>query len=104
MITVCVVLTGATFAVNDAEVEPEATVTMAGTETALLVVARMTFKALAGAALIETVHVVLPASAKEVVAHENALMAGNSTAVDGGDMEIETVLRLLSCVAVMMPV
>ena len=104
MIAVWLVLTAATWAVNDTVVEPEGMMTLAGTETALLFVARATFKALVGAALRDTLQVVVPAAAKELLVQDSALRTGNSTAVEGGAKDIETDFATLPCVAVMMPV
>ena len=93
---VCVLLTAATLAVNDAVVEPEGINTLAGTETALLVLARPTFRELeGGAGLTDRVHAARPAAAKELGVQENEVRAGNWTAETGGASDTETDLLML---------
>jgi hypothetical protein len=76
-VALCEVLTEATFAVKDAVEAPEATVRLAGTVTALLLLATVTPKPPEGATeLSETVHVVVLAPVKELPAHERALIEG----------------------------
>ncbi len=62
---------------NEADEAPAGTVTLAGTVTALLLLARATLKPLerAGAARV-TVHVGLAAPVNEVAAHDNELIVG----------------------------
>jgi hypothetical protein len=76
-VTVCDVVTEATVAVNEAFDAPEATVTLAGTVTALPPFATATLTPLEGAAILnDTVHAVVPAPVNVVLAHDNALTVG----------------------------
>ena len=90
MVTVCALLTAATLAVKCAAVEPEATVVPAGTDTELLLLARATLRLFGGAVVRNSVHFVFPAPENELLAHVNARNSGVSTAVAGGEREIET--------------
>ena len=76
-VAACEVVTEATFAVNDAVEVPEATVTVAGTVTALLLLATLTVRPPVGAAeLSDTVQAVVPAPVKELFPQESALTEG----------------------------
>jgi hypothetical protein len=76
-VTVCAVLTEATFAVKVALVAVAGTVTEPGTVTALLLLVRATPTPPVGAAeLSDTVHVVVPAPVNELLPQENALSVG----------------------------
>ena len=98
-------LTAFTVAVNEAVVDPAFTVSEAGIETALLLLARATVRAFDAAAFRETVHAVFPAPAKEVLAHERALSTGaDAGAVCTGEREMDTDFATLPCVAVMIAV
>ena len=78
-------VTEATFAVNDAVEAPDATVTLAGTVTALLLLPTVTPMPVDGAAeLSDTVHVVVPAPVYEALPHENAVIEGKVGDVDTG--------------------
>jgi hypothetical protein len=92
---VCVVLTAATLAVNDAVLEPEAIDTVVGTETALLVLERDTSREFEGAGLTDRMQSARPAMAKELGVQVNAVRAGNSTAETGGASDTETDLIML---------
>jgi hypothetical protein len=71
----CAVLTAATFAVKDVVDAPAATVTLAGTVTALSLLVTDRLKPPDGAAeFIDTVHAVVPAPVKVPLPHENALI------------------------------
>ena len=73
-VAVCALITDEIFAVNEAEDAPEATVTLTGTSTVLLLLASVTTVPLLGAAeLIVTVHVVDPAPVNELFPQESAL-------------------------------
>jgi hypothetical protein len=75
-------LTAATFAVNVAVVAPAATVTLPGTDTALLLLARvMPIPPDKAAELTETVHLVVPVPVNEVLPHESPLTEGVATVV-----------------------
>ena len=96
----CAVLTEATFAVNDVVDAPEATVTLAGTVTALSLLATDTLRPPEGAAeLSDKEHAVVPAPVKALLPHENALIEGAD-----GDAEplrlIDAVSDTVPCVAV----
>ncbi len=100
IVAVCDVLTEFTFAVNDAEDAPDATVTLAGTFTALLLLPSATLKPPDGAAaLSDTVQVVVPAPVKELLAHESALMEAVNGAADPLRL-IDVVFETVPCVAV----
>ena len=74
-VAVCEVVTEATLALNDAVDAPEATDTLAGTVTALLLLNTFTLKPPDGAAeLNERVHAVVPAPVKVWLPHESALI------------------------------
>jgi hypothetical protein len=77
---------------------------LAGTETALLLLASATFNAFEEAALNETVQFVFPAAVNEVLAQDNASNAGGSATVVGDESEMETDFLTLPCVAVIVPV
>jgi len=80
-VAVCALVTDETVAVNDTEDAPDATVTLAGTVTALLLLASVTAVPPEGAAeLSVTVHGVDPAPVNELLPQENALNVG-ATAV-----------------------
>jgi len=70
IVAVWAVATGATFAVNDAVLEPAGIVTVPGTVTALLVLATARPRALEDLAVKATVHAVFPAPVNEVLAHD----------------------------------
>lgn len=89
MVAVCALPTAATFAVNDAVFEPAGTAALAGTATALLVLARVTVRALDEVALSDTVHAVFSAPVNDVFAQENDFSSGVPTAVVGGEREME---------------
>ena len=75
----CELVTEATFAVNDAVDRPEATATVAGTVTALLLLATLTLTPPDGAAeLSDTVQGVVPAPVNELLPHERAFTVGVS--------------------------
>ena len=96
----CAVLTEATFAVNDVVDVPEATVTLAGTVTALSLLATLTPRPPDGAAeLSDTVHAVVAAPVKELLPHENALIEG-ANADAAPPRLIEVVFEVVPCVAV----
>ena len=89
-------VTEATFAVNDVVDAPEATVTVAGTVTAVLLLVNATLRPVEGAAeLRDAVHVVVPAPVNELVPHDNALIEADSGAVG--------LLRLIEVVLVVVP-
>ncbi len=76
-IAVCVVLTEATFAENDALDAPEGIVTLAGTVTELLLLATATLMPVEGATeLRDTVHDVVPAPVNEMLLHDNVSIVG----------------------------
>lgn len=76
-VAVCDVLTEDTFAVNEAVDAREATVTLAGTFTAVLLLTNETLAPLEEAGeLSDTVHVLVPELVNEVLPHENALSVG----------------------------
>ena len=76
-VAVCAVLTEETVAVKLAVVEPAATVTVAGTVTALLLLARLTLKPpVPAAAFRVTVQLSLPAAVMEPLAQLSALSMG----------------------------
>ncbi len=84
IVAVCDEVTETTFALNDAADAPEPTATLAGTVTALSLLATVTFTPPDGTAeLSDTVHVVDPAPVKELLPHESALTAG----VPGADAD-----------------
>ena len=90
-VAVCVVLTEVTFAVNEAEDAPEGTVTLAGTVTALLLLATATLSPVEGAAAFrDTVQDVLLEPENEPLEHESALMVGVTLGLNGAISEIET--------------
>jgi len=95
MVAVCAAPTAAILAVKDAALEEAATVTAAGMLMALLLLARATVNALGDLVANETVHVVLPAAAKDVFAHDKARKSGVSTAGAEGDKEIENDFTML---------
>jgi hypothetical protein len=103
IVAVCEVVTVAAFAVNEVVDVPEATVTVAGTVTALLLLATVTLTPVEGAAeLSDTVHVVVPAPVNEVLPHERALIEGfdGGGAAVGAIKLIEVVLAIVPRVAV----
>jgi hypothetical protein len=104
MVAVCVLPTAATFAVNDAVAERAGTTALAGTATALLVLARVTVRALDEVALSDTVHAVFPAPVNDVFAQENDFTSGVPTAAVGGEREMERDFTALPWVAVITPV
>ena len=82
-VTDCAEFTADTLAVNDALVAPAGTVTDAGTETALLLLARLTTRPLVPAAAFrETVQASLPAPVKEALLQETALSAPGAATPD----------------------
>ena len=82
-LAVCEVVTVATFAVNDAVDIPEATATVAGTVTALLLLAMLMLTPLDGAAeLSVTAHAVVPAPVNELFPQERALTEGANCDAD----------------------
>ena len=101
-VAVCALVTDETVAVNEAEDAPDATVTLAGTVTALLLLVRVTPVPPEGAAELKVaVHVVDPAPVNELVPQESALRE------DAGGGEDAEPLRLIDvdceavpCVAV----
>ncbi len=99
IVAVCDVLTEFTVAVNDAEDAPDATITLAGTVTALLLLPSATLKPPDGAAeLSDTVHAVVPAPVKELLPHESALIDAVKGAADPLRL-IDVVLETVPCVA-----
>ena len=97
---VCEVLTEFTFAVNDAEDAPDATVTLAGTVTALLLLPNATLKPPDGAAeLSDNVHAVVPAPVKALLLQESALIDGANGEEDPLKL-IDVVFEVVPCVAV----
>lgn len=104
MVAVCAFPTAATFAVKDADVVPAGTTAIAGIDTALLVLARLTVRAFDEVALNDTAHAVFPAPVNEVVAHETDRISGAPTADEGGESEIVKDLSLPPCVAEITPV
>lgn len=74
------VLTEATLAVKEALEVPDATATLAGTVTALLLLDRATLSVAGAAELKDTVHEVDPEPVKVLVPHDRALTVG-ATAV-----------------------
>lgn len=97
----CEVVTDATFAVNEMADEPAATVTLAGTDIAVLLLVTVTFvPADEAAELNETVHVVVPAPEKELVPHDKALTEGASAEAELPFKLIEVVLEVVPWVAV----
>ena len=102
-VAVCVVLTEATVATNEVVVAPDATVTLAGIATALLLFVRATAWPVEGAAAFNvTVHVVEPAPVSEPLPHESALTEGPvEDDPDGGAfILIETEAEVDPCDAV----
>jgi hypothetical protein len=99
-VAVCDALTEVTLAVKVAADAPEATVTLAGTVTAALLLATFTLRPPDGAAeLSERVHAVDPAPVNELVAHENALIEGKGA--DAAPLRlIDVVFATDPCVAV----
>jgi hypothetical protein len=77
---------------------------LAGTVTAVLLVASAMCKALEEAALIDTLQFVFPAAENEVFAQDNAVNAGGAATVAGAESEMETDFSTLPCVAVIVPV
>jgi hypothetical protein len=71
MVALWLVAAEATFAVNDAVLEPAGIVTVPGTITALLVLASAIARALDALALKVAVHAVFPAPVNEVFTHES---------------------------------
>ena len=100
MTAVCALLTAATLAVNEAEVEPEETVTADGTATALLLLASATLKAFFAISFSDTLHVVFPAPANELFAQAIALSAGTVALVSGAAMVMAKDFAIFPCVAV----
>lgn len=99
-VAVCEVVTEATFAVNAAVDAPETTVMLAGTDTALLLLATVTLWPPEGAAeLSDTVHVVVPAPVNELLPHESALIEGVNGDADPLRL-IDAVFETVPCVAV----
>lgn len=93
-------LTEATVAVNVVVDVPEATVTLAGTVTALSLLATLTPRPPDGAAeLSDTVHAVVAAPVKELLPHENALIEGANAAAAPPRL-IDVVFEVIPCVAV----
>ncbi len=100
IVAACKVVTEATVAANDAVARPEATVTLAGTVTALSLLATATFTPPDGAAeLSDTVHVVVPAPVKELLPQDNALIDGADVDADPPNA-IDVVFATDPCVAV----
>jgi hypothetical protein len=86
--------------VNDAVDAPEATVTAAGTVTALLLLATVTLTPVEDAAeLSDTVHVVVPAPVNELLPHDKALIEGANGDPDPLRL-IEVVFEIVPWVAV----
>lgn len=88
-VAVCALATAATVAVNETVLVPAGMLALAGTETALLVLASATAKAFDAFALRDAVHAVFPAPVKEVVAQESDFSSGAPTEVVAGEREIE---------------
>ena len=89
-IAVCDELTEATVAANEVAVAPAATVTLAGTVTAVLLLAMEIVWPVEGAdPLSVTVHVVEPAPVNELTRHERALTPG---AIEDDDDDEELTL------------
>ena len=99
-VTVCEVVTEATVAVNEAEDAPDAMVTLAGTVTAELELARPTLTADRAAELSETVQEVEPAPVNELVPHESALNDGAAGAFNFIAKLFEVELAVADTVAV----
>jgi len=77
MVAVCAVLTESTSAVNETVLLPEETVTLRGTLTALLLLAKVTpTPAAVAAELIETAQFVFPEPMKESLSQESAVTEG----------------------------
>jgi hypothetical protein len=89
IVAVCALATAATVAVNEAVLEPAATVAAAGTTTELLVLASPIARAFDDFAARDAVHVVLPAPVKEVFAQESDFSSGAPTAVVTGERDME---------------
>jgi hypothetical protein len=88
-VAVCVVVTEATFAVNEAAATPAAITTLPGTVTALFVLASVTLIPPGGATeFSDTVHVVEPAPVNELLPHASALNVGNGPSA----MDVDFVL------------
>ena len=104
MVAICALPTAATFAVNEAFAEPAGTVAMAGSDTALLVLARATAMAFDEVAVNDKVHVAFPETVKVVFAQESDLTSGPLTAAGGGEREIENDFAMPPWVAVITPV
>jgi hypothetical protein len=80
-VAVCAVLTAAAVAVNAALDDPAATVTDAGTVTALLLLARLTVVAVVAAAVSVTVHASVPAPVSVALPHVTPLSAAGACPV-----------------------
>jgi len=80
-VAVWAVLTAVAVAVNPALEAPAATVTEAGTATALLLLARLTTVALVAADVSVTVHASVPAPVSEALPHEITLSAAGACPV-----------------------
>ncbi len=102
MVAVSEVLTAATVALNEAVLAPAATVTLAGTATALVLLSRITpTPPTAAAEVSETVQFVVPEPENELLAQETALTEGvTSDDVDLLFSLIEIGLETDPCVAV----
>jgi len=96
----CEVVTEATFALNDAVDVPAATTTLAGTVTAVLLLATLTLAPPDGAAeLSDRAQVVVPAPVNELLPQERALMEGANGDADPLSV-IDVVFELDPSVAV----
>lgn len=99
-VAVCVVLTEATLAVKDVEEAPAAMLTLAGTVTALVLLARATLWPVEGAAELKvTVQEVVPAPVNVLLLQANPLIEGAMGEADPLSL-IEVVLDVDPCVAV----
>ena len=102
-VAVCEVVTEEAVAVNEAEDAPEATVTLAGTVTAVLLLASVTTVPPVGAAELKpTVHVVDPAPVNVPLPQERALTVGVETEEEDAELLrlIDVDFEDVPCVAV----
>ena len=100
IVAVCEVLTELTVAVTVEEDAPDATVTLVGTATALLLLTSATLRPPEGATEFnDTVHVADPAPVNELPPHDNALIEGASCEAEPLRL-IEVVFETVPCVAV----
>ena len=104
-VAVCVLLTEATVALNEAVMAPGFTDKLAWTVTAPLLLATATLRPFEGAAEVrETVHDVVPAPVKELAPQASVLIVGATVGVSGAMSESETDRTVLPWVAVIVAV